>query len=283
MTKHFVRITGIIALILLCMFLPFLPGRYDGLAVTLSAMMQVFSIVGLLLVPLGILWLWFEMAKRKKTSRHGNHTKPFIFATLIILGLIAFVLSMVPLTNYHVSFGILFFVFSFYLLVSRYFRIRKAGIASNLKINGIPFYLIIIPTVAAVARFAFISPAVQFSRDYVIKKSEPLIAAIEAHHAKNGTYPISLQALHGDILPGMIGVKQYHYERNGAAYNLYFKQFSDELDVDEIVMYNKSDEHAFAGHVLDILEYSGEELALRRGDRHRYKLSAPHWIYIKLE
>ena len=283
MTKHFVRITGIIALILLCMFLPFLPGRYDDLAVTLSAMMQVFSMVSLLLVPLGILWLWVEMAKRKNTGRRSNHTRHFTFATLIILGLIALVLSVVPLTNYQISFGILFFVFSFYWLVSRYFRIRKAGVANNLKMNAVPFYLILIPIVAAVARFTFISPAVQFSRQYVIKKSEPLIAAIEAHYKKKGTYPISLQALHVDILPGMVGVKQYHYEPNGTAYNLYFKQFSDELDVDEIVMYNKLDEHAFAAHVLDILEHSGEELALMRGDRHRYKLSTPHWIYIKLE
>jgi len=48
-------------------------------------------------------------------------------------------------------------------------------------------------------------------------------------------------------------------------------------------MYNKLDEHAFAAHVLDILEYSAEDLALRRGDRHKYKLSQPHWIYIKFE
>ncbi len=81
----------------------------------------------------------------------------------------------------------------------------------------------------------------------------------------------------------MIGISKYYYEPNGAAYNLYFKQFSDELDVLEIVMYNKIDEHQFAAHTMDILEFTGEELTLRRGDRHRYKLSTPHWKYIKFE
>ena len=100
---------------------------------------------------------------------------------------------------------------------------------------------------------------------------------------KNGSYPLSLQALHSDILPGIIGIKQYYYEPNGNGYNLYFKQFSDEMDVEEIVMYNKLDEHAFAAHLLDILEYSGQELTLRRGDRRRYRLSSPHWIYIKFD
>jgi len=40
---------------------------------------------------------------------------------------------------------------------------------------------------------------------------------------------------------------------NGKAYNVYFKQFSDELDAEEIVMYNKLNEHYFTAHSQDIL------------------------------
>jgi hypothetical protein len=51
MALHLVRIGAIIILIIACTFLPFLPGEYDGLAVTLSAMSQMFGVAGLLLVP----------------------------------------------------------------------------------------------------------------------------------------------------------------------------------------------------------------------------------------
>ncbi|MES2881918.1 MAG: hypothetical protein V4676_07215 [Bacteroidota bacterium] len=160
---------------------------------------------------------------------------------------------------------------------------KRGDIPRSSKFNHTPIYLITIPVFVALIRFCFISAAVQFRRDQAIRNSEPLITAIEAHYAKNGKYPISLQAIHADILPGVIGISQYHYEPNGAAYNLYFKQFSDELNVEEIVMYNKLDQHAFAAHLLDILEYSGEALALQRGDRHKYPLSTPHWLYIKFD
>ena len=265
------------------MFLPFFPGRYDGLAVTLSFMSQLFSLASLLLVPLGLLWLWFEITKRKTTTGADKKTKRFTIATVLTLGFITVAVSLGALSNYYLSFGILFLVFCFSLLTKTYLKLKREGISDNIKFNPTPIYLITIPIIVALVRFTLITTGVEFSRDYAIKKSESLIAAIEAHYATNRNYPISLQALHSDILPEIIGIRQYHYEPNGAAYNLYFKQFSDELDVEEIVMYNKLDEHAFAAHVLDILEYSGQELALRRGDRHRYKLSTPHWIYIKFE
>lgn len=100
---------------------------------------------------------------------------------------------------------------------------------------------------------------------------------------KYGNYSISLQAIHVDDLRGVIDIQPYGHERNDSVYNVNFKQFSDELDVLEIVMYNKLNEHAFTTYVMDILEYSGDDLILQRGDRHWYKFSKPHWIYFKFE
>lgn len=265
------------------MFLPFLPGRYDSLARTLSFMNQLFSFSGLLLVPLGLFWLWFEITSRKTTRVSDNKIKRFAIATVLTLGFITIVVSLGALTNNNLSFGILFLAFCFSVLTKTYLKLKRKGSYDNLKIKPAPAYLISIPIIVALVRFAFIETGVQFSREYAIGKSKPLITAIETYYEKNGNYPISLQAIHADILPEIIGIKQFHYEPNGAAYNLFFRQFSDELDVEEVVMYNKLDQHALSAHVLDILEYSGEELALRRGDRHRYKLSTPHWIYIKFE
>ena len=46
---HLVRRGAAIALLAVCVSLPFLPGEYDGLAVTLSAMSQLFGMAGLVL------------------------------------------------------------------------------------------------------------------------------------------------------------------------------------------------------------------------------------------
>lgn len=283
MTKHIVAIISICALIVICMFLPFVPGRYDMLAVTLSFMAQLLSLASLLLVPIGLIWLWYEIVKRKPGSAPGRKTKPFSIVTLLTLGVVLIIVSLGALTNYNAAFGIFFLVFCFLWLTRMYLKLRKQTSQDTSKFNPAPTYLITIPILIAAIRFTLFTTGVEFSRNYAIKKSEPLINAIESHYAINGSYPASLQALHPDILPGIIGIEQYHYEPNGNAYNLYFKQFSDELDVDEIVMYNKLDQHAFAAHALDILEYSGQQLALRRGDRRKYNLPAPHWIYIKFD
>ncbi len=48
-------------------------------------------------------------------------------------------------------------------------------------------------------------------------------------------------------------------------------------------MYNKLDELAMTSHDMDILEYSGEELNIRRGDKHKYDLPIPHWKYFKFD
>jgi ABC-type xylose transport system permease subunit len=68
-------------LIIACMFLPFLPGGYDGFTVTLSGMSQLFGVAGLLLVPIGTLWLIYESRKRAPKNRErSNKDKGYYFA-----------------------------------------------------------------------------------------------------------------------------------------------------------------------------------------------------------
>ena len=57
-----VIVSGVIA----ATFLPFVAGGYDPLAVPLSGMAWVLGRVGLLLVPIGGLWLW---ASARQASR----------------------------------------------------------------------------------------------------------------------------------------------------------------------------------------------------------------------
>ncbi|MGV8091068.1 MAG: hypothetical protein AB2L24_04300 [Mangrovibacterium sp.] len=279
MMRHIVTILLICGLIVLCMFRPFMPGRYDNLSVPLSFMTQIFSFSSLLLVPLGLIWI----VLKRLTSNREVINRRFANVTLLIFGLLSLIVSIGPFSQNNASFAILFLATTFFVLTKLFLKFKKGNISEILKSHPIPIYLTIIPVIITVVRIVFIGTAVEFSRDTAIKNSEPLIQAIENYYDRNGYYPISLQALHPDIQPEVIGISQYHYEPNGDAYNLYFKQFSDELDVDEIVMFNKLNEHYFTSHSMDILEYSGEDLVLRRGDRRRFNLSTPNWIYIKFE
>jgi len=252
-----------------------MPGRYDNLSIPLSFMAQVFSFTSLIFVPLGLFW-WIKI---KAAGIQELTKRRFLKTTLAIAGLISLIVSIGAFSQNHTSLAILFLATSFITLTRTFLKLKN----DNLKFDRLPLYLVSIPIIVAFAKFQLIDRAVEFSRNTAIKNSEPLIQSIEDYQKKNGHYPISLQALHYDISPEVVGVSQYFYEPNGNAYNLYFKHFSDELDVDEIVMYNKLNQHYFTAHSQDILEYTGDTLVLRRGDRRREELSTKNWISIKFE
>jgi len=262
------------------MFLPFIPGNYDVLAVTLSFMSQVRGWGGLLLVPIGFLWLIYEtMKRRKKDWKHTNKTHHFAIAALVVASIVAIAASLSAFLNNNRSFGIITLVVCIYIISKIVVKLKRMKNAGNGRFNPTPFYLICIPIVVTLIRFMFIVPATEHSRNYAIRHSEKLIQDIEAYHKKNGHYPLSLLSVNKDYEPSVTGIKEYHYEPYGNAYNLYFEQFTYEIGAREIVMYNKLDEHAMTSHDMDILEYSGEELNIRRGDRHKYDLPIPHWKY----
>jgi hypothetical protein len=94
------------------------------------------------------------------------------------------------------------------------------------------------------------------------------------------SYVSLLQSLNRDVPTGVVGIERFHYEANGEAYNLFFVRPHIELDAKEVVVFNPRDEHRFTSHELDILQYDGAQLDLRRGDRRRTRLVHPHWISI---
>src|SRR5690606_10612654 len=71
------------------MVYPFLPGRFDALAVPASTLVQIFSAAGtLLLAPFGIAWLVYELRGGQK-RRSGA----FALAALVAASLLAIILS----------------------------------------------------------------------------------------------------------------------------------------------------------------------------------------------
>lgn len=288
MILHLLGIVLTIAFILFCTLLPFLPGSYDNLAIALSEMAHMFGVVGLLLVLVGLLWIGVERSSRLAQKRHLFPLLALIASTLVwaTLCLAAIVHSGVVLA---------FAVVLIWVLVLRkaWARFRQGASpdrssgpldrpsAPPARSSALPFYLIAVPIAVALLQWTLVDRAVEMSRNRAIANSAPLIAAIEEYRNRNGRYPTSLLAEHPDIRPQVMGIREYHYEPHGAAYNLVFEQFNYRFGTREFVVYNPLDEHVMTAHAIDILQMTPEQLVLERTRGHysRHDLPQPHWKY----
>jgi len=280
MLLHFIRIIIIAILISLLIFLPYLPGDYDASSVTLSSMAQLLGFSSLLFVPIGIGWLLYETIKqKKKNATVSNNSYRFAIAALAVSIFVVLVTSLGAFANHSLSLAgitILIYIFIFPKIVTRVKQIKNK---TNKCFNPTPVYLVCIPIIVVLIRSLFIVPAIEFSRNYAIKQSEQYIQDIESYYKRNGHYPVSLLSLWNDYRPTVRGIKQYHYERNGNGYNVYFEQFSNELGVQEIVMYNKFDEHEMTSHDADLLQLSLAEQDRQRGYISVHQLPQKNWKY----
>lgn len=275
MIKHLLGIVAAIVLVLFCTFLPFLPGRYDPLAIPLSVMAQAGSLVGLVVVPFGLLWILAERSQR--LIRWGN---TFAGLTLIVASLVWIAVFFAALTQSGYTLGIVVLVLWFVAFYVVYFRFKRRESTPETR-SVLPFYLVIIPLVVVTLQFAFLERAVGYSRNRAIQNSAQLIGAIEDYRVTNGRYPASLHAVWPDYLPYVVGIEQYYYEPHGEAYNLFFEQFAYRFGTQEFVMYNPRDEHAMSSHAMHVLELTPEQLVTGRGRGH-YALNdvpQPHWKY----
>ena len=283
MIRHIAQMFAATLVIAACIFYPFLPGTYDGLAVTLSVMAQLFGMAGLLLVPLGAIWLVNEIRMHVATVRlppGGRTDYWFGWASICAATIVAMVVALgAAAVDNHLSLG-LGVIALWAVCASRLAsRLRASRNAAARTFNPAPLYLIALPLVAAVLTFTLVAPASERSRNLSIDRSARLITDIERYRDAHGHYPVSLQSLWDDYRPSVVGVKRYHYEPYGDAYNLYFEHFAVALDMKEIVIYNKRDEQDFSSHNTDLLVLSPTEIAAQRGHVAVRNASRPHWKY----
>jgi hypothetical protein len=265
MLKHIIAILAVALLIVVCMFYPFLPGNYDGLAITLSVMSQLFGMIGLLLVLLGLIWLsggW------RQDSTLTSSRKRFVYWCGIASTIDA-----------HLSFGVCVLLLWAYIAFRLVVWLRQERQDDQSGFNPLPLYLVILPLVAASFKFTLVAPAVELSRSRAIQNSATLIADIENFYKARGHYPHSLQSLNEDYKPQVVGVERYHYETSGNGYNVYFKHIAVALDEKEIVMFNRLGEHEYTSHNADILQYTPEHLSRTRGYAAIRDTSYPNWKY----
>jgi hypothetical protein len=281
---HLALIIGITGLLVLCIVYPFLSGGYDGLAMTLSTMAQVFGMVGLLLIPIGALWFVYELWKHGRNQRNlPTKTRGFYFAlvSVIVATLVAIVLAFVGASSIGISFGLLTIAFWIYTLSRLIPRLKLLKNAESVNFNPAPIYLIFIPIAALIFQLNLATPLTESSRNNAIAASAELISEIEEYHAANGRYPSSLLAVWNDYSPSVVSVRQFHYATNGEAYNLFFEQprlLFDDLGVREFVVYNRLDEQFMISHDSWILFFTPEELETNQGWFAVHDAST-HWKY----
>lgn len=274
--NHFLGIMAAIAVIILATLFPFLPGPHDTLAVPVSLMSQIFGKVGLLLVPVGALWVASGYWTRLAGKQYGIAIAALIASSVVwVMVSLGALVSSGPLLCLG---AIAVWIF----VVSRIWpRVRLLKRSTPRPTSAAAFYLLVVPIAVALVQMAVVGPAIELSRSRAIRNSAPLIADIEQYRAANGRYPESLLSVSGDYSPGVIGIRDYQYEPSGEAYNLFFEQFALNFGTREFVMYNPRDQQAMTSHRLDRLALTPQQLALeqRRGHYAVHNAPQPHWRY----
>lgn len=282
MTRHALQIGAITILALASMFYPFMPGTYDRMAVTLSGIAQISAVAGLLLVPLGTVWLLYEITlHRRRRGSVPQAAKRYWFAVCSLAALVVLGAGVV-LASLQAGPSLAIGV----LLLSVYagrqvFAMKPLHSGAYSGFHPAPMYLIIVPGILATAYFGFLRTAVEISRHRTILGSTQFVSAIEAYHAAHGRYPPSLESVHHDYDPPTVGVERYRYEPHGQSYNVFFEQPTWPIGTQEFVMYNPRDEHMMIVHNQDLLESPQQQV---EGERSFHASRARdagirHWKY----
>ncbi len=269
MRAHVLWITLASAAVVLCTLLPFLPGSYDPLALPLSMMARVAGFVGLLFVPIGVIW----MAGRYSHALAGKQYSCAV-AALIVAALTWGAVSLAAFATESASLALLSLAAGVYLL----FRITpRLGGMKTAPTSTPALYLIALPVAVFLLQRVVLTPAVELSRNRAIRNSAALIADIERYRATRGRYPPSLLSVHKDYSPGIMGIEKFQYEPSGDGFNLLFEQPASPLGTQELVVYNPRDEQTATSHAMDLLQYTPDRLELARGFYAVHDLPHAHW------
>jgi hypothetical protein len=285
MISHLVKIGAITSLAVVCIVSPFLPGKYDGLAVPLATTVQLLGGAGLLVVPIGVVWLISEMLER--SQRNGARSSPrrgyyFALASLIAASVLVILVSLFVLLGISTSLGILTLALWFYA-VSRWIpKLVRLKTAQAANLPTAPLYLIIVPVAVLLIPLVLSARLTEYSRNHAIANSREFINDIEGYHAKYGRYPDSLAAMWKDYDPDVVGVEKFHYAPYGESYNVFFEQprfLFDNIGTREWVVYNPKDEHRMYSHTAWFLLLTPEQLERSQGWYAVHDANAPHWKY----
>lgn len=330
---NWIKLSALNLFIVLLIISPFIPGPYNKVVLGLSLAGQMIGTLGLILVPLGLMWTIIEIRRSKShqpllrdklpytLAVSGSITVAFIFLLGVfihpnpmprsaffigfLLNLIGFFIAMHRIKRWMEKgetvsdhgaqiilaaatlacltyiclllivgifvtqgifagiLGLLIVIFFFTFLMKKINGLKESG---DRKFNPAPVYLLTIPLIAFFTFMFLTNPVSDYSRNYAIKQGQSIIDSIENYYLQNGNYPESIKTIGINFpRPSVMGIQEFNYERNGDAYNLSFVQWQHLGATQEVVMFNKNDEHTVTGHFAS------------------YHTKRPHWRYYWLD
>jgi hypothetical protein len=271
------QLAGVVAAVcglVVCMLLPYLPGRHDVLAVTLSSLAQVLGILSLLLVPVGAVWLLHASFATITPRTHYRYTRTAIQLLTAVGCLGALAGAMQNSIVLAIACATASLALGWRAMTRSKQRVTAAQPSRTAAVC-----CLVAPVVLVLIQWAIAEPATEYARSRAIENSSTLLADIEQFHATRGHYPPSLHSIHEDYPTSVIGVNRYYYEPNGEAYNLFFEQPSFLFGARVIVMYNPRDEQTMTSHNQDLLLLTPAELDRQRGFFRVAPATQPHWKY----
>src|SRR5262245_8304517 len=286
LTKHLALIVVLTALVVLGILYPFLAVEYDILAMPLSTIVQSFGVLGLLLVPIGLPWLWHEIVKhsqRKRNLTYKNRGYSFALAAVIASSVVTVLVLLVVFLAFSRIFGLLLFSIWLYAVLKILLpKIRLLKTTEAEYFNFTPLYLLCLPILTLLLQLALAAHAKEWSRNRAIANASEFISGIERYRAQYGQYPVSLLAQWKDYYPDVVGVEKYHYSPHGDSYNLFFENprfLLDKIGTREWIVYNPRDEHRIYSHASGFLLLSPEVLERSQGWYASHDTLHAHWKY----
>lgn len=275
MKAHAVLIVPVVVALLGATAFPFLPGRYDELAVPISTAARVIGVGSLLLVPIGIAWLLYEVigtsgGPRPMRTRFAGAA----VGAMSILMVLAFVGAA---ATFAMSLGV------GALAAWALFLWRRTGSMLAWARGGDGSYvrpalaLTAVPIVTAGAIIGMAEPLQRWSRNLTMDAMQRLIDDIEKYREVRGVYPQALFAEWMDYRAEIIGVRGYQYERVDGAYSIAIEIPAFDPAARVFLMYNPNDAFRMASHDEWPLTWTDNQLARHRGYSISREVGRQHW------
>lgn len=158
--RHTLQLATTTILALGCMFYPFMPGPHDRMAATLSMMAQVLGLTGLVMVPIGIIWLTYELAM-VRARRQGSVPRTakghwLAFCAMTASAMVAAAVALAAATHTGPSLAVVVLMLWVYIIRRALAGVRRMRIADDGRLNPAPVYLILVPCILVIARLTFL-------------------------------------------------------------------------------------------------------------------------------
>lgn len=247
--KNRIKLAGANLLFAAMLLLPFLPGPPNDLVAALSALSNFTGLLGLFLVPLGIIWTILEINNQKKVNSENKKPVFYLAVTAVVIIIVFSPLILVLLfqTGGVTAriIGAVIIATGIYFIIRQLLKLKKSPV---IQFNSMPLYLLTIPVTIFFTSVYIEEPVSDFSRDFAIQKSSVLITAIEDYKNTLGKYPDSIHDLEVRYFrkipnPFVMGISEFRYNKVDDHYSISFSQWLDFGSLEEIVLYDKNSIH----------------------------------------